>query len=410
MLDPLLSMIASQECAHVVVPEASDVAMRYYSSGNILWIFSQAWSFIVPLLFLCWGFTGKLERFSERTGRKKWFLTYIIYIVVFLIIYNLLNLPLDFYTEYVRSHAYGLSSQTLGRWFSNHGKEFLVGLIGTLAFIWIFYLLLKKSPRRWWIYGSLVSIGIMFILTYVQPIWIDPLFHHFGPMKNKSLEKEILALASRAGIEHGHVYEVDMSQDTKTLNAYVVGLAGSNRIVLWDTTIKQMSKEQILFVMGHEMGHYVLQHIFWSFLYNAALAFLIFYLTYRLGSYLLARYKKRFAFKYLYNFASLPLFLLLFKVFLLLTLPLSNFISRIMEHQADRFGLEITQNSQAAGEAFIALQQENLAIPRPGPIHMFWRASHPSLGERIDFCNSYCPWKEGKKLWYNEHFKTENEP
>src|ERR1700733_9076066 len=179
---------ALPECAQVAVPEASEVAMRYYNSGNILWIVNQAWSLIVPLLFLLWGFTGKLSGFAQRVG-KKWYFVIVIYLVLYLTISQILGFPLDYYAGYLQQHAYGLSTETLGHWFSNYGKSFLVSLITAAAFIWIFYLVLKKSPRRWWFYGSLVGTGIVFITSMVQPIWIDPLFNKFGPMKDKQLEE-----------------------------------------------------------------------------------------------------------------------------------------------------------------------------------------------------------------------------
>ncbi len=401
MLDFLAAL---PECAQVVVPEATQQAMRYYNSGNILWIVNQAWSLIVPLLFLLWGFSGKLSGFAQKCGRM-WYFTIVIYLVLFLSISQLLQFPLDFYAGYLRQHEYGLSTEALGHWFSNYGKSFLVGLISAVAFVWIFYLVLKKSPRRWWFYGTLVSIVIVFITSMIQPVWIDPLFNKFGPMKDKQLEQQILALAAKAGIQDSRVFEVDKSQETKALNAYVVGFGSTKRIVLWDTTISAMTPDQILFVMGHEMGHYVLNHMWWGMAYYSLLSFLIFYLTYRSATYLMRKYQHRFGFSELSNIASLPLFLLLIGIFMLLATPLSNWFSRHLEHEADRFGLEITQNNQAAGEGFLVLQQGNLANPRPGPIYNFWRSSHPPLGERVDFCNSYCPWKQQEPLKYGKYFK-----
>ena len=400
----MIGILIAQACAQVAVPEASADAMRYYESGNILWIVQQAWTLIVPLLFLLGGFTGKLARFSERWG-KRWFFAIATYLVLFVALYKILFFPFDFYADFVREHAYGLSTQSFGRWLGSFGKTWLITLIGAIAFVWIFYLLLKKSPRRWWFYSSLVSIGIMFFLTFIQPIWIDPLFSTFKPMNDKKLEREILDLASRAGIEGGRVFEVDKSQDTLQLNAYVTGFAGSKRIVLWDTTIKRMQPDELLFVMGHEMGHYVLHHIWWGMLFSSALTFLIFYLTYRSAHFLLARYHKRFGFKELSSIASLPLLLFLISLFIFLASPLTNTFSRILEHDADRFGLEITQQNEAAAKAFVILQLDNLANPRPGPLYIFWRCTHPPLAERIEFCNSYCPWQEGLPLKYDKHFK-----
>lgn len=391
------------ECADVAVPAATPEAMRYYWSGNVLWIVQQTLSLLIPLLFLYTGWSGRLGSFAEKKG-KQWFFSIALYLVFFLVIYQLFFLPFDFYADYIRQHAYGLSTQPFGRWFGNLSKELLVSIIGAVAFVWIFYLLLKKSPRRWWFYSSIASTAILFIILFIQPIWINPLFNQFGPMKDKALEEKILALAARAKIEHGRVFEVDMSRDTNMLNAYVTGFGSSNRIVLWDTTIEQLKTDEILFVMGHEMGHYVLHHVWWHLAYLGALSFLIFYFTYRSANYLMHRYSHRFGFSHLRHIASLPLLLFLITGFLLLSLPLSNLVSRTLERQADRFGLEITQNNVAAAEAFLVLQKKNLANPRPGPVFKIWRSTHPPLGERVDFCNRYCPWKENRPLHYGRYF------
>jgi Zn-dependent protease with chaperone function len=399
---------ASLECAQVAVPEATEQAMRFYRSGNLLWIVQNFWSLLIPFLFLYTGFTGKLASFSYRLG-KNWFFSLEVYLILFLLIMQILSLPIDFYGSFVRMHEYGLSTQTFGKWLGDYGKGTGVTLVGALAFVWIFYLLLRKSPRRWWFYSSLVSIGITFFTVFIQPIWIDPLFNDFGPMKNKQLESQILSLAARAGIENSRVYEVDKSADTTLLNAYVTGLGSSRRIVLWDTTIQQMTPRQILFVMGHEMGHYVLHHVWWFIIYSAVLSFLMFYLIYRTASYLLERYGSRFGVTHLASIGSVPLLLLLMTFFSLLTTPLSNYVSRYMEREADRFGLEITEDNQAAAEAFIVLQKKNLGNPRPGPVFTFWRSTHPSLGSRIDFANSYCPWKRDEPSKYSDLFKVEGQ-
>jgi Zn-dependent protease with chaperone function len=399
----MLEFFAAQ-CANVIVPDATDQAMSYFRSGNVIYLLQQLLMLGIPLLFLFTGFSGRLNTFAKKWG-KGWYLTLVIYLVLFIFIYQLLSFPLDVYSGYIREHQYHLSTQNFGRWFGNYSKALLVSMIAAAATIWIFYLLLKKSPRKWWFYSSLATIGLLFIVMFVQPIWIDPLFNKFGPMKNKELETQILGLATRAGIDNGRVYEVDKSKDTQKLNAYVVGFGATNRIVLWDTTIREMEREQILFVMGHEMGHYILHHIWWYLIYLSALSFLVFYLTYRASKYLLRRYKKQFGFNHLYEIASLPLLLFLMGLFLLLSTPLSNMISRCMEHEADRFGLEITQDNKAAGEAFLTLQRENLANPRPGLIYKIWRCTHPPLAERVEFCNTYCPWKNNESLKYRKYFK-----
>jgi Zn-dependent protease with chaperone function len=167
-----------------------------------------------------------------------------------------------------------------------------------------------------------------------------------------------------------------------------------------------MTPKEILFVMGHEMGHYVLHHVWYFLVANTLLYFGIFFFIYRSGLWIMHRYGKLLGVSSFQHFASLPIIVILFNLANVVTAPLMNAISRHLEHQADIFGLEITQNNRAAANAFARLQCSNLANPRPGPVYMFFRATHPSLAQRIELCNSYCPWKEGKPLKYQHHFKS----
>ena len=180
---------------------------------------------------------------------------------MFAILTTAIDLPRVYYEKFMREHAYGLSNQTLGKWASDQVADLGVTLVIGALVLWVPYLLLEKSPRRWWLYTGALAVPFIVLIVLVQPIWIDPLFNRFGPMKDKSLEAEILALADRAGIEGGRVFEVAKSEDTKALNAYVNGFGSTKRIVLWDTIIKALDRRQLLVVMGHEMGHYVLGHI-----------------------------------------------------------------------------------------------------------------------------------------------------
>ncbi len=225
----------------------------------------------------------------------------------------------------------------------------------------------------------------------VKPIWIDPLFNDFGPMKNKELEQSILDLAGRSGIEGSRVFEVNKSVDTKALNAYVTGVLGSKRIVLWDTLIARLEQKELLAVMAHEMGHYVLGHVVRSILLSSFLTLTGLFLVDRLGRRLIARYSHVLRFESLADVASVLLLLLLLQVASLFLTPIAMAYSRYQEHEADRFALDVTRTNHSAATAFVKLQQDNLSNPRPGLIYQVFRASHPSIGERIDFCNTYRP-------------------
>ena len=223
----------------------------------------------------------------------------------------------------------------------------------------------------------------------IKPIWIDPLFNKFGPMKDQVLERSILDQASRAGIEGSRVFEVNKRVDTNAVNAYVTGVLGTKRIVLWDTLIDRLNEKELLFVMAHEMGHYVLGHVMRSILLSVFLTLAGLYLVDRFGRWLISRFAHLFKFSSLADIASVPLMLLLLQLSSLLLGPVAMTYSRYQEHEADRFALDLTRTNHSGGTAFVKLQEENLGNPRPGLIYKFFTASHPSIGERIDFCNTY---------------------
>jgi Zn-dependent protease with chaperone function len=185
------------------------------------------------------------------------------------------------------------------------------------------------------------------------------------------------------------VYEVDKSKDTRLVNAYVTGIGATKRIVLWDTLLDRLEPDEVVFVMGHEMGHYVLHHTVAIILGAALLATLSLYAVHRVAGTLIARYRGRFGFDDLADVASLPLLMLVGGIVSFVVTPGVLAWSRWQEHEADRFGLELTGNRHAAAMAFVRLQQENLGVPRPGLLYTLWRGSHPSLASRIEFANDF---------------------
>jgi STE24 endopeptidase len=393
----------------VPVPEPSAKALRYFHSGNVLWAISTVWGLLVPILLLFTGASARMRDAARRIGRN-WFFTVALYGLFFTLVMALLSLPLDYYSDFVRPHAYGLSDQTAAKWWGDTLKSLILGGVVTALLLWIPYLLLRKSPRRWWLYTGLGAIPLLTLFLLVTPIWVEPLFNQFGPMKDKPLEARILGLADRAGIEGSRVYEVNKSVDTKTVNAYVSGLGSTKRIVLWDTILAKLSPPEVLFVMGHEMGHYVLGHTLQLILLGSAVVLFGFWVIHRTTGEMIARYRDRFGFSELADVASLPLMLLLFSVVSLVLTPAVLAFGRHVEHEADRFGLEITRANHDCGTAFAKLQRENLSVPRPGLLYKLWRSDHPPLGERIDFCNEYRPWEKGEPLRYGDKIRSEATP
>ena len=388
----------------VAVPEPSEKAMSFYRSGNVLWLVSKVWGLLVPALLLFTGFSARIRAWAQRRWQK-WYFIFALFFVVFTLLVYLINLPLNYYLGFVRPHHYDLSNQTFIKWLADSLKYCGISLVSGLVTLWLPFWLIKKSPRRWWLFTGLLAVPYLCLTMLIWPVLIDPLFNKFQPMQDKAMESKILALASRTGIESGRVYEVNKSVDTKTLNAYVNGFMGTKQIVLLDNTLRTLNEDELLFVMGHEMGHYVLGHVVKRIVFSSAMIFLALYAAHRLAGLAIGRFKRRFGFDALSDFAALPLIILLVSLFSLVITPVEMACNRYQEHEADRFGLELTHNNHAAGTAFLKLQEHNLSNPRPGCLFVLWRSSHPPIGERIDFCNSYRPWETGEMSRYDKYIK-----
>ena len=316
-----------------------------------------------------------------------------------------LALPLTWYQEFALEHQYGLSNQTWLQWFGDSCKALVFGIVITavlplLSLAWGF---MERSPRRWWLWLAVGTLPVALVGALFEPIVFDPLFNKFTPLHDEVLRGEILTLASRAGIPGRNVYQVDMSKRTNKINAYVNGFGASQRIVLWDTMLQTMNQDEILFVMGHEMGHYALGHV-WKFIAVLGVgAFVAFGLVALLVRGLLRAFGSMWGVTSVGDIASLPLLAAMLTVVSLLALPALNAVSRRDEHAADVYGLEITRDNDAAARALLKLGRDNRSDPEPESWVRLFLYSHPPLGERIRFALDHRPWERGEP---NRYFRA----
>lgn len=401
---PVQAAAAAPAEGPVPVPVPDEKTMRYYRSGIVVWLVGLAWGVALPAIVLFTGLSAWLRDRARAIGRN-WFFTIAIYWVLFSVVTAILDFPLSYYTEFVRQHEYGLSNQALSKYLQDSAISLAIGCVVGALLLWIPFLLLKKLPRSWWLVTSVLAVPFIVLQLLVTPLYIAPLFNTFGPMKDKALEAKILAIAERSGIEGGDVFEVEKSVDTKTVNAYVTGIFGTKRIVLWDTLLQKLNERQVLFVMAHEMGHYVLNHVPKFIVFAVFLITFALYAVHYVSGSIIRRYEARIGFSSLADPAALPLILLIVSVLSIFLSPLMMAYSRHNEHEADRFALEITRDNHAGASAFARLAEENLGNPRPHWFLKLMRGSHPTLGDRIDFCNTYRPWNEGRPGTYEGLFK-----
>jgi len=357
---------------------------------------------VVLWIILRWKLAAKFRDWAEGSSKKR-FLQALVYSPVLLITIAVLTLPLDIYSETVEKR-FGISVQSWGSWSWDWVKAELISIVIFTILIWLLYVVIHRSARRWWFYFWLVSLPILIFIFFISPWVIAPLFNKFEPLqtKNPPLTAALEQMVQRAGesIPPERMFWMGAGEKTTSLNAYVTGLGASKRIVVWDTTIAKMNTPQIVFVAGHEMGHYVLHHVLIGLAFFAVLLLILFYLGYLTIGWVLTRWGQGWGTRGTDDWASLPALLILLSVFTFAANPIANGFSRYQEHQADQYGLEVTHglnsdSGQVAAQAFQVLGEVDLADPDPNPLNVFLFYSHPTISDRVQFSLSYDPWSHG---------------
>ena len=398
---------ATQTTEYTLPPDKLAKAKGLYDLRGRLRIIDTIYGLLVLLGLLYLGIAGKFRDIAEAAGKNR-LVQALIFVALFLVTTTVLELPLDAYQQSI-SLQYGLSVQGWSSWFGDVLKGMLVAYIIFTIAAWGITSLIRKSPRRWWFYTWLIAIPFIVFLVFLSPILIDPLFNKFEPLdkSNPQLVDAIEKVTQRGGltIPRDRMFLMKASEKVTTLNAYVTGFGPSKRVVVWDTTIKNATTPETLFVYGHEMGHYVLNHILIGILATAIGLFIGFYLLYRIANWAFARFQQRWRMRELSDWAALVMLILIFSIMSTISAPIGNGFSRQLEHNADVYGLEVTHginaNSQeAAAHAFQVLGELSLSYPYPSKAVVFWYADHPPISDRVKFAHSYDPWSKGEPPKY----------
>lgn len=362
-----------------------------YSALRNVWRFADI--VVEVLVFGVLLFTGISARFRTLavTVVKQKFFALWLYWALFTLAVYLLSFPFHFYRGFLVEDQYGFMNQSFVEWLTDDGKSVAITILFGIIPVAILYWLLGKF-KSWWFMFCLAAIPLMILSVILVPVYISPLFNEFKPLQDKQLRAELLSLAEEAGIEGSDVFQVDASRQSTKINAYVTGLFNTKRIVLYDNLLNNFSNEEILFVMGHEMAHYVKHHVWQGVALALVLILIVLWLASRWLPVLIMKNARRFRFTSLADMASLPLIALFVTVVDFVSQPVSNGFSRHMEHQADVFAMEITQVSgESASIAFDKLSVFNLSDPNPHPVLEWWFYSHPSLKKRMEYVKSVRP-------------------
>jgi len=387
--------------------ERYDKAVAYSRAGYILHFVSTAWGILVTVALLGCRVVAKVRDSAVRASRNLVGQA-VIFVSVLTIISGVLDLPLSMYWHRL-SLRYQQSVQGWGSWFWDWTKGELIGIVlGTIVAL-ILYLMIRWKPRTWWLYFWFASIPLVLAMVFITPWVIDPMFNKFTPLgeKHAGLVQSIERLTQRAGmpIPRERMFLMEASAKTNQINAYVTGLGASKRVVVWDNTIKKMAPDEVLFVVGHEMGHYVLDHVFKGIAFALAGTFVALYIAYRVLQWMLARWGTKWDIPGQHDWAALVVILLIFNVLGFLAEPIGNSFSRAIEHAADVYGLEVAHgvipnSSEAAAHAFQVMGELDLADPNPSPFITIWLYSHPPLAQRLEFAHEYDPWEKGEETKY----------
>ncbi len=410
------NVYAAQELAaappHGNIPDYSlsppDLAKAQHLSAlnESLHFGDEAWKIISLLLLLSFGAIARMRDAAVRLSSNRWAQGFF-FLFLFVLALSLLDLPLDLYWHHL-SLQYGLSVQRWPSWFGDQAKSFaLTWIIGGLLLMLLFWII-RRLPRSWWFAFWCVSIPIVLFGIFVAP-YIEPIFFKYQPLQQTN---PALVAQLEQVVEKGHMnippermFLMKASAKLTTLNADVEGFGTSKRVVVWDTTISKMTPDEIVFVFGHESGHYVLGHIGSTLVFTFVILFVTFYLGFHFVQWAIARFGVRWGISSQNDWAALAVLLLAFSFFGILLEPIENSYSRMHEHAADVYGQEaihglVPDPQSTAVGAFNVLGKTSFADPNPNSLYEFWTYSHPAIGRRAAFGKAYNPWIPGMEPKY----------
>ena len=353
---------------------------NYFEGGY--WL--QLWDFLYGLgiaaLLLSTRLSARMRDLAQRITRFK-FIHTAAYWIQYLLVTALLAFPLTIYEGFFREHHYGMSNQNFAGWFGDYAKSLLVGAImGSIALVPIFALV-RRRAGRWHIYASLVLIVFLAFSIVISPVFIAPLFNKYTPLTDAKVRDPILSLARANGIPATEVLQMDASRQTKRISANVSGAFGTTRVTLNDNLLNRSTPAAIQAVMGHEMGHYVMNHVYKMLLFLSVVGVVLMCVL-RWGlEHMLARFGARWGIAGHGDLAVLPLAVALISACMFVATPLMNTMVRVQEQEADVFGLNAARQPDGFAEA--ALQLSEYRKMEPGPFEEFLFYDHPSGATRI---------------------------
>ncbi|MDL4842786.1 M48 family metalloprotease [Aquibacillus rhizosphaerae] len=320
----------------------------------------------------------KIEKLTKLESVKT-----IIFSFLLVVGYGLIRFPFNLVWFNI-THWEGTSRQPFGDWLLEMSLDLFFYWIILSVAIYVSRLLMVRFKRFWWLVLWLLVLPIALFIIYIQPVWIDPLYEDFTEMEQGPLRTAIEEFTTSIGLEDTTLLQVNMSEKVTTFNAYVTGIMGNARIVMWDTTLAGMEQDEIMFILAHEIGHYVMHHVYLGVAGYLLLSLFLFFLTAFIYKRVWLNFRDKTSFKSPNDLRAVPILLLTISILLTIVQPISTYVSRQIEISADTYAIEHTEQLEPAIEGYQRMARQSKSDIDP----VFWvkwmRSSHPSIKERIE--------------------------
>jgi STE24 endopeptidase len=352
----------------------------YFEGGYWLILWNFLLTAAISIFLLVSRISARLRDLSERITRIK-NLQVACYALAYFLLVCVLTFPLSLYQNFFREHQYGMATQSFAPWFQEQLLDLVLSLVGVTLLFVVLYIVFRRAPRTWWVWGTFVMIIFWTTLVLIAPVYIEPLFNTYRPITDPKIRDPILAMARANEIPVKQVFEVDASRQTTRVSANVSGLLGTTRVALNDNLLKQCTLPEIRAVMAHEMGHYVLNHGAKLVTYLGIFILVGFALTRVLFDGAVVQWGKSWGLRGISDPAGLPLLVLIFSTLIFIATPFLNTVVRVTEREADAFGINTSREPD--GMAKVALKLGKYRKLDPTPLEEFIFFDHPSGRARI---------------------------
>lgn len=371
---------ATEAYLNLLSPEQRARSDAYFEGGYWLQLWGFVYGLAVAAVLLWGGVSRRMRDIARRLSARPWLHTWI-YAVLFVIAYFVLSLPWSIYAGFVREHQYGLATQDFAAWFGDAIKGLVVSVVILPLVLATVYAAVRRTGSRWWLWASGIAFVFTLFAMMLAPVYVEPLFNSYQPLRAGPAREAVLSLARANGIPTDNVVEFDASRQTTRISANVAGFAGTTRVALNDNLLNGTSLPEIKAVLGHEMGHYVLNHGLRGTIYFTLVLVFAFGFTHWLLDKALARWGRRLGLEDRADPAVLPLAFAILSIFFFIATPLTNSIVRQMEAEADAFGLNAAREPN--GFAMVAMRLSTYRKIHPGPIEEMLFYDHPSGYTRV---------------------------